>query len=388
MTSTGEPTPRSTAEILAQALERLERVSGAEDGRRVVAAMSGGLDSSVTAALLHRAGYEVVGISMHLFDKGAGLRTSEGKCCTLNDFQDAKRVADLVGFPHYVLDFETRFQEKVIQPFVASYARGETPSPCILCNQFLKFKSLIEAANELGARFVATGHYAKILFRDGIYHLLKADDPLKDQSYFLFSHTQETLARTLFPLEGLAKAQVRELARFLGLPVAEKPESQEICFVTQGRYDKYLEEKGCAPREGQGPFRHVDGTLLGQHDGYWRFTVGQRRGLGIAYARPLYVTGIDPATRTVWVGEAEHLYGSDLEAREATWCGMPPAAPFPCRAKLRSRSSEAPAFVEPLGNGRVRVRFESPQRAITPGQAIVFYEGDEVLGGAWIERGR
>lgn len=381
-----EPAPLLPSEILEQALDRLKRIPGMESGERIVAAMSGGLDSSVMAALLQRAGHDVVGISMQLFEKHGAEAAAGGKCCTLGDFQDAKRVANLLGFSHYVMDFEEPFKERVIRPFIAAYLRGETPSPCILCNQHLKFNALIHAADELGARFVATGHYAKIRFREGAYHLLKADDLVKDQSYFLFSHTQETLARTLFPLEGLTKVQVRELARFLGLPVAEKPESQEICFVTQGRYDRFIEESGSAPGEGSGPFRHVDGTLLGTHDGYWRFTIGQRKGLGIAAPRPLYVTGIDPRTCTVWVGEAEHLYGSDLTAREATWCRRTPTAPFQCRAKLRSRSQEAPALVEPLRDGGLRVHFESPQRAITPGQAIVFYQGDEVLGGAWIER--
>jgi tRNA-specific 2-thiouridylase len=244
----------------------------------------------------------------------------------------------------------------------------------------------METANELGARFVATGHYAKILLDEGVYHLLKAEDAAKDQSYFLFSHTQATLARTLFPLELLTKTQVRDLARLLRLPVAEKPESQEICFVSQGRYDKYIDEIGAAPRQGPGPIRHVDGAILGQHKGYWRFTLGQRKGLGIAHARPLYVTAIDPLNQTVWVGEEEHLFQTRLKAREASWCQGTPAGPFPCLAKLRSRSPEVPAWVEPLDDGGVQVVFETPQRAITPGQAVVFYDEREVLGGAWIQR--
>ena len=348
--------------------------------------MSGGIDSSVMAALLHQAGYEVVGVSMQLFDKSGGLGAAAGKCCTLDDFQDARRVANQVGFPHYVMNYEARFKATVIAPFIASYLKGETPSPCILCNKYLKFNSLIKTAEELGSRFVATGHYAKILLEDGTYHLLKADDPAKDQSYFLFSHTQETLARTLFPLEAITKAQVRGLARLLKLPVAEKPESQEICFVSQGRYDKFIDEAGSAPREGIGSIRHVHGAILGQHEGYWRFTIGQRKGLGIAHSSPLYVTDIDPLTNTVWVGEDAHLFRSRLEARAATWCQGEPPASLQCLAKLRSRSQEVPAWVEPLKDGQVQVVFESPQRAITPGQAVVFYRGLEILGGAWIHQ--
>jgi tRNA-specific 2-thiouridylase len=370
--------------LMDQALDRLRRIPGLHPGDRVVAAMSGGIDSSVMAALLHHAGYEVVGISMQLFEKQGAREAAAGRCCTLDDFQDARRVANQLGFPHYVMDYEARFREMVMDPFVLSYLNGETPSPCILCNKYLKFDVLATTAKELGARFVATGHYAKILTEGETYHLLKADDPAKDQSYFLFSHNQETLARTLFPLEFLTKVQVRSLARWLNLPVAEKPESQEICFVSQGRYDKFIEENGSAPKSGSGPIRHVSGNILGQHDGYWRFTIGQRKGLGIAHARPLYVTAIDPLSHTVWVGEDQHLFQSRLEAREATWCQERPVGPIRCLAKLRSRSPEVPAWVEPSTDDRVLVEFDAPQRAITPGQAIVFYQGLEVLGGAWI----
>jgi tRNA-uridine 2-sulfurtransferase len=346
--------------------------------------MSGGIDSSVMAALLARAGYEVVGISMQLFDKGSGPESS--RCCSLDDFQDAKRVASRMGFSHYVMNYEARFKATVIDPFIAAYLQGETPSPCILCNQYLKFNSLLETSSELGARFVATGHYARIRHEAGLYHLLKAEDPLKDQSYFLFPHTQETLARTLFPLETLTKVQVRGLARLLGLTLAEKPESQEICFVTQDRYDRFIEASGSAPASGAGLLRHLDGRTLGRHDGYWRYTIGQRKGLGIAHPRALYVTRLDPESGTVWVGEEERLYTSRAEARDASWCVMQPASPFRCTAKLRSRSPEVPALVELLDAGRMSIRFESPQRAVTPGQAVVFYAGEEILGGAWIQR--
>lgn len=353
-------------------------------GDRVLAAMSGGVDSSVMAALLHEAGFEVIGISMQLFDKGTGA-ASEGKCCTLDDFQDARRVAHDLGFPHYVMDFEERFRETVIEGFIQGYLDGETPSPCIRCNQHLKFSTLLDRATALEAPFVATGHYATIAHEAARWHLRKASDPAKDQSYFLFNHTQATLARTLFPLAHLTKPEVRQLGAELGLHLAEKPESQEICFVTQDRYDQFLEAEGRTPPVGDGEIRHLDGRLLGRHHGYWRHTVGQRRGLGIAAADPLYVIRTEPATNTVWLGGEADLAGRDLVAREVTWVDGPPAGPLACEARIRSRSPEADALVIPLADGRVKVAFAEPQRAIAPGQAVVFYRDGEVLGGGWID---
>ncbi|BDU69356.1 tRNA-specific 2-thiouridylase MnmA [Geothrix oryzae] len=353
-------------------------------GDRVLAAMSGGVDSSVMAALLHRAGYEVIGISMQLFDK-KGLQTSEGKCCTLDDFQDARRVAYDLGFAHYVMDFEERFRTTVIEGFIQGYLDGETPSPCIRCNQHLKFSTLMDRAEALGAAFVATGHYATISHEDGRWHLRKASDPAKDQSYFLFHHHQATLARTLFPLAHLTKPEVRRLGAELGLHLAEKPESQEICFVTQDRYDAFLEAEGRAPGLGDGDIRHLDGRVLGRHHGYWRHTIGQRRGLGVAFADPLYVIRLEPATNTVWVGGEADLFGQELVARELTWVDGPPEGPLACEARIRSRSPEAEALVIPLPDGRVKVAFAEPQRAIAPGQAVVFYQDGEVLGGGWID---
>ena len=346
--------------------------------------MSGGVDSSVMAALLHRAGCEVIGLSMQLFDKKS-IVSSDGKCCTLDDFQDARRVAFELGFPHYVMDFESRFRETVIEGFIQGYLDGETPSPCIRCNQHLKFAALIGRAEELGAPFVATGHYAT-LTRDGAgWHLRKALDPAKDQSYFLFHHTQQTLARTLFPLAELTKPEVRALGAEMGLHLAEKPESQEICFVAQDRYDTFLEAEGRDPGAGDGDIRHVDGRLLGRHRGYWRYTVGQRRGLGVAFAEPLYVIRVDRDSNTVWAGGEADLLGTGLIARELSWVGAPPAGPLACGAKIRSRSPEAEALVIPLPDGRAKVAFAEPQRALAPGQAVVFYREDEVLGGGWID---
>ncbi|HJU83444.1 MAG TPA: tRNA 2-thiouridine(34) synthase MnmA [Holophagaceae bacterium] len=370
--------------LLDRALAPLRAHPTLKPGDRIVAAMSGGVDSSVMAALLHRAGYEVLGVSMQLFDKTKQGLDAEGRCCTLDDFQDARRVAFEQGFPHYVVDFEDRFRETVIDAFIEGYLAGETPSPCIRCNQHVKFRTLLERADALGAAFVATGHYADIRF-DGRWRLHKAADPAKDQSYFLFNHTQETLARTLFPLAHLTKPEVRELGRELGLHLAEKAESQEVCFVP-ARYDAFIDAEGRAPGVGRGEIRHLDGRLLGEHEGYWRYTVGQRKGLGVSHAAPLYVVRVVRATNTVWVAEDAELEGLELIARELSWCGPAPTGPLPCAARIRSRSLEAEALVIPLEDGRAKVAFLEAQRAIAPGQAVVFYRDDEVLGGGWIDQ--
>lgn len=365
---------------LAAALDR----PGLGPGSRVMVAMSGGVDSSVTAALMSRLGFEVIGVSMQLFDKDPGAAAA-GSCCTLDDFQDARRVADQMGFPFYVMDFREAFRREVIEDFVSSYARGETPSPCIQCNQHLKFDELINAADTLGVAFVATGHYAQVRLAPDRDHLelRKGLDPLKDQSYFLFAASQPQLSRTLMPLGGLRKPEVRLLGRLLDLHLAEKAESQEICFVEGGRYDRFLERQGLVAQPG--PFRRVgDGRVLGQHQGHWRFTVGQRRGLGVAHTAPLYVVRIDPATRTVWLGEAADLMETALRVRETVWVDRRPDLPLACAAKIRSRSPEAPAEVREHPSGGLEVVFESPQRALAPGQAVVFYQGDRVLGGGWI----
>lgn len=373
-----------TSTLMNRALASLRTHPTLRPGNRVLAAMSGGVDSSVMAALLHRAGYEVIGLSMQLFDKKS-VGASDGKCCTLDDFQDARRVAFELGFPHYVMDFESRFREMVIEGFIQGYLNGETPSPCIRCNQHLKFASLLDRAEELDAPYVATGHYARITRDEAAWHLWKAGDPSKDQSYFLFHHNQQTLAHTLFPLADLTKPEVRALGAELGLHLADKAESQEICFVTQDRYDAFLEEEGRDPGVGDGDIRLLDGRVLGRHRGYWRYTVGQRRGLGVAFAEPLYVIRVARDTNTVWVGTEADLEGRELVARELSWVGTPPAGPLVCGAKIRSRSPEAEALVIPLEDGRVKVAFAEPQRALAPGQAVVFYRDDEVLGGGWID---
>jgi tRNA-specific 2-thiouridylase len=295
-------------------------------------------------------------------------------------------VAFEQGFPHYVLDFEQRFKDFVIEGFIRGYEAGETPSPCIRCNQHLKFDALMERAEALAAPFVATGHYASIHRSAARWHLGKAADLNKDQSYYLFHHTQATLPRTLFPLSHLSKPEVRELGHALGLHLAEKAESQEICFVGDQRYDAFLDDQGRAPQAGAGPIRFLDGREVGRHGGYWRYTIGQRKGLGIAHAEPLYVIRVDRDSNTVWVGAEAELWTADVEVRELSWVASEPSGPLACEARIRSRGQESEALVIPLPGGRAKVSFAEPQRAPAPGQAVVFYREGDVLGGGWIDR--
>lgn len=375
---------------LDQVLAELRCWPGIARAGRVVVAMSGGIDSSVTAALLHRAGLEVVGVSMRLFDKSKSEPSldSEGRCCSLDDFQDARKVAQELGFPHFVLDFEARFRADVIEPFTHAYLDGMTPSPCINCNKSLKFEALIERAEGLSASHVATGHYARILPGPDGFALQAGVDPEKDQSYFLYHLNQKSMSRVLFPLGGFTKRDIRDLGRQLGLHLAEKAESQEICFVTEGRYDQFLLREGAVTGDQPGEIRALDGTLLGQHSGHWKFTVGQRRGLGIAAREPLFVVRVSAKSNTVWVGGADDLACRALVAQEVNWCRAVPMQPFVCSAKIRSRSAPAEALVVPSTERRAEVTFLEPQRAVAPGQAVVFYKDEEVLGGGWIARDR
>jgi tRNA-specific 2-thiouridylase len=347
--------------------------------------MSGGVDSSVAAALLAQQGHEVIGLSMQLYDQREG-KVRFGTCCTIDDLHDARRVAGRIGIPHYIVNFERQFSEQVISNFVREYAGGRTPIPCVHCNSDLKFATLAARAEALDADFVATGHYARVE-RDGAtgaYRLLRGADPAKDQSYFLFSLTQAQLAHAMFPVGDLDKTAVREHARALGLSVAEKPDSHEICFVPDGDHAAFVERQGAVTHRGE--IRDVEGALVGEHDGVHRFTVGQRKGLGLATGVRLYVVGIDADDRTVTVGPREALEKTTLQASGVNWIsGRGPASGTRVTAQIRHRHREAAATLTPGADATVEVTFDQPQVAIAPGQAVVFYDGENVVGGGWID---
>jgi len=350
--------------------------------------MSGGVDSSVTAALLKEQGHEVIGMTMQIWDYStftADHGESFGTCCSLDDVYDARRVAEQIGIPFYVVNFEKDFQRQVIDRFCDDYFAGRTPNPCVLCNQVLKFDLLLRRARELEADALATGHYARILQEGEGNALRKGLDPQKDQSYFLFTLTQEQMRRVLFPLGGMSKEEVRGHAARFNLRVAEKAESQDICFVPDGDYVRFLEEeRGSGQCDGE--IVHVSGEVLGRHLGTYRYTIGQRRGLGIAWPQPLYVVGIDAENRRVLVGEQEHLAVTRLTVHGVNWNeGAAPAGPLRACCRIRYRHQEVPALITPLDGDRAQVEFDQPQRGVTPGQAAVFYAGDRVLGGGWIE---
>jgi tRNA-specific 2-thiouridylase len=360
--------------------------------------MSGGVDSSAAAAILKEQGHELVGFTMQLWNQNRGISVDEhgeslpSRCCSLDDVYDARRVAEELGFPFYVLNLEREFERDVVQPFVASYLNGETPIPCVACNSRLKFASLDRLALGLGCEKVATGHYARVEFdqASGRYRLLRGRDPQKDQSYFLWELTQDQLSRSMFPLGEMSKPEARDAARRSELAVAEKAESQEICFVPDGDYagfiDRYLAAEDQSARlPGAGEIVSTSGEILGAHTGIHHYTVGQRRGIGISSAQPLYVIGIDSIKNRIVVGNPEELLRDEFRAAGVNWIAFAsPTEPVRAEVRVRYRHIAEPATITPLPDNRVQVKFDEPQRAITPGQATVFYRGDEVVGGGWI----
>jgi tRNA-uridine 2-sulfurtransferase len=352
---------------------------------RIVVAMSGGVDSSVAAALLAEQGHDVIGVSMQLYDQSEG-QTSFGTCCTIDDLYDARRVAAAIGIPHYIVNFESRFDEQVISNFIREYGAGRTPIPCAHCNADVKFSTLLERAIGFGADALATGHYARVdKIDDGRHVLRRGADPTKDQTYFLFSLTQDQLARTFFPVGHLDKDAVRAHARRLQLRVAAKPDSQEICFVPDGDYAAFIERNAPELRR-PGQLVNGAGEVVGGHEGVHRFTIGQRRGLGLSAKEPLYVLAIHPDTAQVVVGPREALGRSTLTASQANWISGEPGIEWQrVSAQIRHRHAAAPARVRAIEPTRLELEFDEPQAAITPGQAVVFYEDDVVLGGGWID---
>jgi tRNA-uridine 2-sulfurtransferase len=357
---------------------------------RVVAAMSGGVDSSVAAALLKYAGYDVVGVTLQLYDHGAALK-KQGACCAGQDIHDARRVAEALGIPHYVLDYESRFRQQVMEDFADTYLKGSTPIPCVRCNQTVKFKDLLATARDLGAQAMVTGHYIRrAVNANGIAELARAADPDRDQSYFLFATTRDQLDFLRFPLGGMRKADVRRAASALGLQVATKPDSQDICFVPAGKYSDIVEKlrPGAA---GAGDIVHMDGRVMGRHDGVIRYTIGQRRGLGVAAGEPLFVVKLDAANKRVIVGPREALLTRALSIGESNWLGegsLADACEAGTLALARVRSTRAPAPGRmALMDGEPGFVFDAPEEGVAPGQACVLYaapDGRIVLGGGFI----
>jgi len=365
--------------------------------KTIAVAMSGGVDSSAVAAMLRAEGHNVIGLTMQLWNQrrlagheGMPERVT-GRCCSIDDVYDARRVAEHIGIPYYVVNHEERFERDVVRPFVAEYLSGRTPIPCSLCNNHLKFDQLLVVAQQIGADCVATGHYARVEYEGsrGRWLLKRPADRSKDQTYFLFGLTQEQLSRTLFPLGGMTKPEVRELARKQGLALAEKPDSQEICFVPGGDYkrfiDAYLAESGEALPDTAGELVTASGEVIGEHGGIHNFTVGQRKGLGVATGSPLYVIQINGAGKQVIVGSDDHLYSRMLRARRVNLISVDSLRePKRVSVKIRHRHEPASAMLEKVGDDEVLVTFDQAQRAITPGQAAVFYDDDVVVGGGWI----
>jgi tRNA-specific 2-thiouridylase len=362
------------------------KLDGITDGALVAVAMSGGVDSSVTAALMVEAGYQVIGITLQLYDHGQMI-DKKGACCAGQDIYDARTVADKLGFPHYVLDYESVFRQSVMDDFADSYMNGETPIPCVRCNQKVKFKDLLATAQDLGAQALITGHYVQRLAGTNRSELHRAIDPTRDQSYFLFTTTQEQLDYLRFPLGGLPKTETREHAHRFGLKVADKPDSQDICFVPNGNYASVVERLRPGALD-QGEIIHMDGRVLGHHQGIINYTIGQRKGLGIAASEPLYVVQINPAEKQVIVGPKESLAKHQVYVRDVNWLAAPGQFDTPQNliVKIRSTHQGIPATVKKLDTTEALVEFVEPEYGVSAGQACVFYDGTRVLGGGWISR--
>ncbi len=357
---------------------------------RVVVAMSGGVDSSVAAGLMLEAGHEVIGLTMKLRDTTPDEMVGKSaSCCSPDDMRDARQVCDGLGIPHYVIDYREMFQEKVVSPFVESYLNGQTPNPCVLCNDHIKFEPLLKRMRALGAERLVTGHYARITEDEqGLFNLSRGRDEAKDQSYFLFGLGQEILSQTWFPLGDLAKEDVREHAKRMGIATWDKPDSEDICFVPGGDYKKVVEKQvGADALPDAGPILHEDGSVLGQHEGIHRYTVGQRKGLSVASNERLYVLNVRPEDATVVVGPRTSLAMTGLRAERCVWtAGVPPAQSFRADVRIRYRHTGTDGEVVTVGEEAV-VRFDTPQLAVTPGQAVVFYHEGTVIGGGWISKG-
>lgn len=361
-------------------------MNGKERGR-VLVAMSGGVDSSVAAALLKEAGYEVIGVTMQIWQRGAEEEKSGG-CCSLSAVNDARRVADKLEIPYYVMNFRDLFEKRVIDYFTGEYLKGRTPNPCIACNRYIKFEALLDKARGLESNFMATGHYARIAYDDELqrYLLYRAKDHNKDQTYALYTLTQEQLAHTLFPLGNFTKPEIRQKAADIGLLVADKPDSQEICFVADNNYKNFLDERVPGECIRPGNFINTEGQVIGRHKGIPYYTVGQRKGLGLALGYPAYVLAIDPDNNTVVIGNDKEVFQKALRAGDNNFIPFDVLRdPLEVEAKIRYGSVPAKALITSEGDGRILVTFEEPQRAITPGQAVVYYQGDLVVGGGTID---
>ncbi len=362
----------------------------------VAIAMSGGVDSSTVAAVLQERGHPIVGLTMQLWNQRRlpelqGDGPKQHRCCSLDDVYDAKRVAQHLNFPHYVVNFEEQFEQRVVRPFVDQYLAGRTPIACTNCNTDVKFEPLLRMARQIGAERLATGHYARIRQNDqsGRWELLRARDESKDQSYFLWGLSQEQLSRSEFPLGELTKEEVRTLARRTNLPVAEKPESMELCFVPTGNYVQFIQayskDTGIPLSQSEGEIVTEDGAVVGHHNGVHNFTIGQRKGLGFAAGKPLYVLSIDPEKNRVVVGDDDSLRTTSFEVNDVNWVSIEqPSGPIRATVKIRHKHEPTDATVEQIDATTARIAFDAPQRAITPGQGAVFYDGDRILGGAWI----